>query len=135
MMHALEVRVPFLDPRLVEFAFTKVPSTWKCNGEETRRLERVLARRWLPPTLDVNRKQGFSVPLDDWFRSAGADRIRARLTHLPDVIDRGAVEELIQGHMAGRANSSRLFALVMLAACCRKFAARTNGDPVAPRLF
>jgi len=120
MMHSLEVRVPFLDPRLVDFAFTKVPSMWKCNGQETRRIERVLARRWLPEALDINRKQGFSIPLGDWFRSSGAKQIRERLAGLPEVIDRGAVESLIQGHMAGRANSNRLFALVMLAACCRR---------------
>ena len=40
---------------------------------EPRRIERRLARRWLPPALDSHRKQGFSVPLDTWFRQAGPE--------------------------------------------------------------
>jgi len=122
MMNSLEVRAPFLDGNLVEFAFGKVPSVWKCDGVETRRLERRLARKWLPPSLDIDRKQGFSVPLDAWFREAGAQAVRERLVGLPEMIDGKMVEALIRGEMAGRANGARLFALVVLAACCRRLA-------------
>jgi asparagine synthase (glutamine-hydrolysing) len=124
MMNSLEVRAPFLDANLVEFAFTKVPSLWKCDGQETRRIERRLARKWLPSTLDIDRKQGFSVPLDDWFRRAGPEAIRERLAYLPDAIDRKMVEAQIRGQLAGRANGARLFALVMLSACCRRLSKR-----------
>jgi asparagine synthase (glutamine-hydrolysing) len=120
MMSSLEVRAPFLDTRLVDFAFSRVPSEWKCDGRETRRIQRRLARRWLPRALDIDRKQGFSVPLGDWFRTAGSSAIRGRLDGLPEFFDRGAVEGTIQSHMAGRQNGSRLFALSMLAACCRR---------------
>jgi asparagine synthase (glutamine-hydrolysing) len=120
MMNSLEVRAPFLDASLVEFAFSKVPSIWKCDGQETRRIERRLARKWLPAALDIDRKQGFSVPLDAWFREAGPEAVRERLAHLPEMIDRTMVEAQIAGHMAGRANGARLFALVMLSACCRR---------------
>ncbi len=78
-MNSLEVRAPFLDASLVEFAFSKIPSVWKCDGRETRRLERRLAREWLPSALDIDRKQGFSVPLDAWFREAGPEAVRGRL--------------------------------------------------------
>ena len=124
MMNSLEVRAPFLDANLIEFAFTKVPSMWKCDGQQTRRIERRLARKWLPSALDINRKQGFSVPLDAWFREAGPEAVRERLAHLPDVIDHGMVEQQIRGQMAGRANGARLFCLAMLSACCR----RLKGD-------
>jgi asparagine synthase (glutamine-hydrolysing) len=119
MMNALEVRSPFLDVRLIDLAFRQVPSQWKCDGNETRRIERLLAKRWLPSSLDVRRKQGFSIPLGDWFRAAGPKAIWDRLQGLPDIIDRVFVEEQIQGQMSGRENGSRLFALAMLAACCR----------------
>jgi asparagine synthase (glutamine-hydrolysing) len=119
MMNSLEVRAPFLDPRLVDFAFARVPSTWKCDGKETRRLQRRLAQRWLPSALDIDRKQGFSIPLGDWFRKAGAKAVRARLEGLPDLFDQRVIEEQIRGQMAGRENGSRLFALIMFAACCR----------------
>jgi asparagine synthase (glutamine-hydrolysing) len=128
MMNSLEVRAPFLDANLVEFAFTKVPSVWRCDGQETRRIERRLARKWLPSALDIDRKQGFSVPLDAWFREAGAEAVRARLADLPEALDRTAVEAQIRGHMAGRANGARLFALVMLSACCRQMARRDSGS-------
>ncbi len=120
MMNSLEVRAPFLDPRLVEFAFCKVPSVWKCDGHETRRLERRLAQRWLPASLDLKRKQGFSVPLGDWFRELGSRGVHARLDGLPAFINRAFMDVLVRGHMRGRENGSRLFALVMLAACCRR---------------
>lgn len=79
---------------------------------ETRRIERRLARRWLPPALDSDRKQGFSVPLDTWFREAGPEAVHERLVGLPEVIDGKMVEVQICGHLAGRANGARLFALV-----------------------
>jgi asparagine synthase (glutamine-hydrolysing) len=120
MMNSLEVRAPFLDARLVEFAFCKVPSAWKCDGRETRRLERRLAQRWLPASLDLKRKQGFSIPLGDWFRELGFQAVRSRLEGLPAFINRAVVDALVRGHMDGRENGSRLFALVMLAACCRR---------------
>jgi asparagine synthase (glutamine-hydrolysing) len=120
MMNSLEVRAPFLDARLVEFAFCKVPSAWKCDGRETRRLERRLAQRWLPASLDLKRKQGFSIPLGDWFRELGFQAVCSRLEGLPAFINRAVVDALVRGHMDGRENGSRLFALVMLAACCRR---------------
>lgn len=121
MMNSLEVRSPFLDVRLVEFAFAKVPPLWKCDGRETRRLQRSLARRWLPSTLDINRKQGFSVPLGAWLREASAAAIWQRLDGLPaGIFDNDAIAKLIRGHHAGRENASRLFALIMLAMCSKR---------------
>jgi asparagine synthase (glutamine-hydrolysing) len=126
MMHALEVRAPFLDPRLIDFAFREVPSVWKCDGRQTRRIERRLAEQWLPAELNLERKQGFSVPLGQWLRQAGEDSIWDRLDGLPCQIDQLAVSELIKGHLSGRENGSRLFALMMLASCCRQQAKRAS---------
>ena len=66
MMHALEVRAPWLDHRLIEFAFT-LPDDLRATATERKILPRRLASRLLPPSLDLTRKQGFSLPLDDWF--------------------------------------------------------------------
>jgi len=124
MMNALEIRAPFLDVRLVEFAFRRVPSALKCDGQRTRIIQRRLAQAWLPETLDLERKQGFSVPLGDWFRGAGTASILERLDGLPDIFDRPSVEDEIHQHMRGRENGSRIFALLMLAACSRRISAR-----------
>jgi len=119
MAHGLEMRCPFLDHRLIEFCFSKVPEAWKVSGGETRRLQKHLARRMLPPTLDLNRKQGFSIPVDQWLRAETPARLEERFADLPDFIRRDEVHALINGLHAGRANGARLFALLMLAIACR----------------
>jgi len=122
MAVGLEMRAPFLDHRLVEFAYREIPSEWKVHAGQTRRIERLLARRMLPAGLDFNRKQGFSIPLDEWLRAEACAHVRETMPFLPEAIDRTEVERLINGHMRGRANGARLFALTMLG-----LAAKNNG--------
>lgn len=119
MAHSLEVRAPFLDHRLVEFAFGQVPADWKVQGNESRRLQRLLAKQWLPPDFDFNRKQGFSIPINEWLRHEGEQGLMARMDGLPDVISLDVVRRLVRGHLGGRANGGRLFALIMLAIAMR----------------
>jgi asparagine synthase (glutamine-hydrolysing) len=119
MAHSLEVRAPFLDHRLIEFAFGRIPSEWKVHNGESRRLERILGRRWLPKDLDINRKQGFSIPINEWLRQEGEQSLMNRMDGLPDEIDIAEVRSLVRGHIAGRANGGRIFALVMLAIAMR----------------
>lgn len=114
MANSLEMRSPFLDYRLVEYAFARIPSNWKVQGAETRRIQRILAKRLLPPDLDTNRKQGFSIPMDAWLRQDGCRRVEDAIEYLPESIARKEVHNLIAGQMRGRANGSRLFALIML---------------------
>jgi asparagine synthase (glutamine-hydrolysing) len=115
MAHALEMRSPLLDYRLVEFAFRDVPAALKAGPAGTRLVQHELARRLLPPGADFSRKQGFSIPLDDWMRADG-ERLFERWTpHLPDTIDRGELRRLLDGLHAGRANGARLHALLVLA--------------------
>lgn len=122
MARSLEVRAPFLDHRLTEFAFGRVPSQWKVRDGESRRLQRILARRWLPTELDIARKQGFSIPINEWLRSEGEHRLMARMEPLPLSINIDEVRDLVRGHLRGRANGARLFALVMLAISMRNLA-------------
>ena len=114
MMVGLEARTPFLDYRLVEFAFSKIPSIWKVKGAETRRVQQILGKRLLPPQLDTKRKQGFSIPLDDWMRADKCTMVRNYMQYLPDCINRNEVEKLIAGLLRGRANGARLYALLVL---------------------
>lgn len=114
MAHSLEVRAPMLDHRLIEFCFSQVPDQWKVKDRESRRLQRMLAERWLPPDLDTKRKQGFSIPINEWLRAEGEAKLMARMEALPDVINMDEVRSLVRGHVAGRANGGRLFALIML---------------------
>lgn len=114
MAVSLEMRAPLLDYRLVEFAFGRIPSHWKVEGNESRRVQRILASRWLPPELDVRRKQGFSIPLNEWLRASRGAELRQVSESLPSCIDQREVDGLLAGHAKGRANGGRLFALIML---------------------
>jgi asparagine synthase (glutamine-hydrolysing) len=114
MAVSLEMRAPFLDKALVEFAFGRLPSKWKVSGTQGRRLEKLLGKRLLPSALDINRKQGFSIPLNEWIRGADGGRLDDIQDQLAPWISNNELHKLKVGHLAGRANGSRLFCLIML---------------------
>ena len=68
MLCSLEVRVPFLDHRIVEFGY-HLPDNYKLEGREGKRIlkrlfcERYGIERYTKP------KQGFGVPIEEWFES------------------------------------------------------------------
>ncbi|HKW01858.1 MAG TPA: asparagine synthase (glutamine-hydrolyzing) [Vicinamibacterales bacterium] len=114
MASALEVRAPWLDHRLIEFAFTQVPDALRVSRSERKILLRRLARRVLPPAFDVVRKQGFSVPLDAWFNGPWGATLKEVLASAdPRLFNRAVVDEIIAEQAGGRANSQRLFALAI----------------------
>jgi asparagine synthase (glutamine-hydrolysing) len=123
MLTSLEVRAPWLDPRLIEFAFRDVPDRLRATADERKILLKRLAVRLLPPTFDVNRKQGFSVPLDAWFKGEWGtfmcDVLTDQKQHL---FDGGAVKSLVLGQRSGLANMNRLFALTMFELWRREYA-------------
>lgn len=115
MLNSLEVRAPFLDYRLVEFAFGKVPSALKATASQRKILLKMLAARVLPPAFDMQRKQGFSIPLRFWlqgepWRTFFRDTL---LSQNSGFFNRRTVEGLFQGQANGCENSERLFGLVM----------------------
>jgi asparagine synthase (glutamine-hydrolysing) len=114
MLASLEVRAPFLDPRLIEFAFGRVPDALRANGATRRVLPRRLALRLIGPTFDADRKQGFSLPLDQWFRGEWSDFLRSTLQDAsPELFDRRVIGGLFHAQRAGFRNSQRLFSLAM----------------------
>jgi asparagine synthase (glutamine-hydrolysing) len=119
MAVGLEVRCPFLDHRLVELAFRSIPSALKVRNGRTRVLQKALGRALLPARLELERKQGFSIPLDTWLRQSRCREIQELRPWLPDAIRAQEVDRLISGHLRGRANGARLFNLTMLALACR----------------
>lgn len=66
MAHALEVRTPFLDKRVVELAFS-LPASVKFHRGQGKQLLRGTFGHLLPPSTNTRRKQGFDVPLRDLF--------------------------------------------------------------------
>jgi len=118
MAASLEVRSPLLDHKLAEVA-ARIPHAWKIEGSSGKRiLIQALGDR-LPPQLLTRPKQGFGVPLSQWFRGP----LRAMLwDHLAgkQFLERGVVRPefmrtLLEEHDSGRRNNSHwLWMLLML---------------------
>ena len=67
MAHSLEVRPPFLDHRIVEFA-ASLPASLKIHGSRQKVLLKELMRDKLPPSVLRRKKVGFDIPAHDWLR-------------------------------------------------------------------
>jgi asparagine synthase (glutamine-hydrolysing) len=68
MANSLEVRVPFLDYRLVEF-IESLPLALKLNGLTGKYLHKKAMVKWLPKEVVYRKKKGFANPVEDWFRT------------------------------------------------------------------
>ena len=114
MLNSLEIRAPFLDVSVIEFAYGKVPSRLKATALDKKILLKRLAAKVLPPQFDQQRKQGFSIPLASWLKQGEfRDLFHSVLLDTHCVFDRKAVGRLLTGQDQGRNNSERLFALVL----------------------
>jgi asparagine synthase (glutamine-hydrolysing) len=111
MAASLEGRVPLLDYKLVEFAAT-VPPHLKVKGLSRKYLLKKVASKLLPDEIINRKKQGFPIPISQWFRSEARGFLRDHLS--PDTIQRrglfnGAyVERLLSEHESGFADHGLL---------------------------
>ncbi len=86
MANALEVRVPFLDHEVVDFAFS-LPADFKVQGKNRKILLREAFREMLPEALYSRPKHGFEVPVMSWFKR----ELKSELNTY--VFDRDRIEE------------------------------------------
>lgn len=122
MAVSLELRAPWLDRDVVEFAFGRVPDQFKVTPSEKKLLPKMLLKKKLPIGLDVNRKQGFSIPLNDWIQSRWRLNFLEDLNTLPEhIFNKKYVLSLYKNALKGYTNSSRLFAIVLLNKWLKKY--------------
>ncbi len=115
MLTSLEIRAPFLDRAVIEFAFSQVPDSLRATRNEKKIFSRRLAAKLLPSKLDLKRKQGFSLPLQDWFQGQWGTFCQDVLTDARSQIFRPeAVDRLFAEQRSGRLHTQRLFAMTML---------------------
>ena len=123
MLSSLELRAPFLDFRLIDFAFGKVPSRLKATPHDKKILLKRLTTRLLPPEFDRQRKQGFSIPLGAWLKAGPFRTLFNEVLRDPQCcFDARTVDDLLRGQDRGHSNGERLFALVLFELWRREYA-------------
>lgn len=125
MAHSLEVRSPLLDHRVAELA-ARMPTRMKIRGSAGKYLLREILRKKLPPKTLRKGKQGFSVPLRDWFRGSLSSWVHDTLGpggHLPtEIFSQSMVQSILSQHQQGRFDHSRkIWLLLAFAAWHRQY--------------
>ena len=125
MANSLEVRSPFLDHHLVEFAAT-IPSSLKRDRQGGKAILRRAVQSLLPPEILHKEKTGFGVPLAKWFRTDLRETLRGTL--LDDTsAKRGLFKQeflkrMVNEHIDGRRDwSTRLWELLFLETWFREY--------------
>jgi asparagine synthase (glutamine-hydrolysing) len=107
MAHSLEVRPPFLDPRIVDFA-NGLPEYFKLRGSESKFVLRRLMQDKLPRTVLRRPKVGFDIPIHEWFRGVLRplllDTLCEEAVSASKLFRWPAVERVLHEHLERRAN-------------------------------
>ena len=131
MAHSLEVRSPFLDHRLVEFVM-RLPPERKFHKGKTKVVLRETVRDRLPAATMSKPKQGFNVPLREWFRgglSSFCEDLLVGSDLLPEhLFQRDAVSAMLGRHRNGEADHNEaIWLLLNYAAWRSQYGAQRNG--------
>jgi asparagine synthase (glutamine-hydrolysing) len=111
MACSLELRTPFLDHRLIEFA-EGLPGQLKVRGFKLKYLLKKAVERWLPHEIVYRQKRGFSVPIASWMRNElrplvdetlGEDKLRRE-----GVFNVAFVRRLLNEHWSGKSDNRRV---------------------------
>ncbi len=134
MANAVEMRVPFLDHRLVEFALALPP------GDKLRRLTRksILRRAYkdsFPPEILARKKTGYSPPVRGWMRDTQrdflCDTLFSSTSSLDGILEKKELSRLLSENDKGEAdNSMKLWLLLSLELWHRAFIGSWNPPPI-----
>ncbi len=131
MAHSLEVRPPFLDHRIVEFA-ARLPMSFKVKGRSTKLLIRMLMRDKLPAWVLRRPKEGFDIPAHEWLRGPLRPLLLETLSEHAvrrvGIFPPPAITGLVRQHLSRHANLGyQLWGLLTL----HLWATRWNVEPCA----
>ena len=129
MANSVELRVPFLDHRLLEFA-ASLPPNFKVRGFETKHIAKRALRNRVPHEILHRKKVGFPVPYESWMRNELKDWVRSVLLD-PESIGRGyfnqrCIEDLIEKNIQFHCYPKEILSLVSLELWHRAFFSETS---------
>jgi asparagine synthase (glutamine-hydrolysing) len=133
MAHSLEVRPPFLDHRLVEFA-ASLPENYKLRGSQLKFLLKELMKDKLPPAILRRKKEGFDIPAHDWFRGVLKPLLLDTLTQQAvketQVFRWDGVQSALKRHLERRENFGyHLWGLLILFLWIKRWNIQTLSEP------
>ncbi len=139
MAHAVELRPPFLDNRIVEFAAT-LPASLKVRGSQQKFLLKRLMRDKLPQSILRRKKIGFDIPAHEWLRgplrSLVVDTLHAGLSDHPEIFSSGVIERYLCDHLEKRINVGyHLWGLMILFLWMKKWRIQAPASSRANQLL
>jgi asparagine synthase (glutamine-hydrolysing) len=135
MAHSVEIRPPFLDHRIVEFA-ASLPERLKIRGSRQKVILRSLMKDRLPQSVLAHGKIGFDIPAHEWLRGPLLPLLKESLSDgaasYPGLFQSKAIDCYLQDHLARRANLGyHLWGLMILFLWMRKWKIQTDAVSVA----
>jgi asparagine synthase (glutamine-hydrolysing) len=117
MATSVELRVPLLDFRVLEFA-ASLPPHFKVQGRSTKRILKAALRDSVPPAILKRKKVGFPVPYDGWLRNELKEFVFETILDKSSALsayfsDKGLLQ-LLQTHQRGEGGSQEVFSLLVL---------------------
>lgn len=114
MFNSLEVRVPFLDPKIIKYAFST--SEKHLDFFSTKRLFRKILKGKLPKSIIGRKKKGFGIPVAKWLREDLLELADDNLKNkkLDDYFDRKTISRLWQDHLSQRRNNAKVLWMIIM---------------------
>jgi asparagine synthase (glutamine-hydrolysing) len=133
MAHSLEVRPPFLDHRIVEFA-ASLPQDFKLHGSRLKFVLKELMKGKLPPAILRRKKVGFDIPAHDWFRGVLKplllDTVTEQAVKETGIFRWEGIQSIINRHMERRDSLGyHLWGLLILFLWIKRWNIQTVAEP------
>jgi asparagine synthase (glutamine-hydrolysing) len=125
MAHGLEIRVPYLDHEIIEYA-ERLSSSFKIKNFSRKWLHRRVCDRVLPKEIVRRKKIGFRTPVDNWFKESIGNKLNSMLddpeSKIYGLLKYDVVQPILAAHRNGRADNNKIiFSLVALEEWMRFF--------------
>lgn len=125
MATSLEARAPLLDYKLIEFA-ASLPVEYKINKKIGKFLLKKVSEKHLPQSILTKRKQGFAIPLADWFRTSLKDMmfdvVESQSFKERGIFDVGITRSLLEKHVSNETDfSEQLWSILVFELWAKKY--------------